>query len=237
MNCNTTNDRIGYIYLIEHQQAIKVGFSDNPIKRLASLQTANYLTLTLVATFVASFDQEQLFHTEYLHLSYGNEWYPLSLKTEALFFLENFNKLSYCRPRFPKRYITEASKLKASQTRAARKLENDLEAERCRVTNEMKINAIRASFKDIDNWYDSGLIFHAESSEAQALIAFGKKERVKNYLGFDVPIATKGSRKGKPEPIKYLRKIVELFGYTLSPCQKQRTEKGQRNIYRIIKPD
>lgn len=229
------DSRAGFIYFIEHDQAFKIGFSSNPEKRLLGLQTANYLPLRLIAKFEATFDREQLFHTEFSHFSYGNEWYPLTLKNEALHFLENFDILHYCYPLVRKMQMTEQARLKALMIKSENKRRNVVLNQESSVSNERKMLFIRQHF-DIDAWYISGLRLHVESEELKELVKFGCRDKVINFLGFCIPNSVASPKKRvKAQSIKYLRKIVALFGYSVSAGQKARIDGLTCNVYRIIK--
>lgn len=65
------------IYLIENQQnsAYKIGFSENPEKRLKALQTSNPTKLKLVATLEGDQQLEKEFHKKFKDFRLLGEWF------------------------------------------------------------------------------------------------------------------------------------------------------------------
>lgn len=220
--------RAGFIYFIEHDQAFKVGFSIQPEKRLSELQTANYLRLTLIGQFPATYDFEQLFHREFLHCSFGNEWYPLTLKTSALHFVTNFKTLHYCEPK-PKLHHLAAVDRSIFKRKRLPIAENDPRF----ISDTDKVELLRRVL-DFDILIESGKLFHWQSEELRPLIKFGSRAVVCNFLGFGIPTIIKGPNKGKPDVIRYLGRILELFDCETTGCKRR--ENGKiLNYYRITK--
>ena len=66
-----------YIYLISDPKsnAVKIGRSDNPMKRVAELQTGNPNPLTLLSCFAAEATVEQVIHVHLKQYSLNGEWF------------------------------------------------------------------------------------------------------------------------------------------------------------------
>lgn len=65
------------IYFIQNEatQAIKIGFSDNPVKRLASLQTGSAEQLVMIATMPGGFTEERILHERFEEFRLFGEWF------------------------------------------------------------------------------------------------------------------------------------------------------------------
>jgi hypothetical protein len=65
------------IYFIQNEisKAIKIGFSDSPIRRLVSLQTATPDPLVLLATTDGGFKEEQILHQRFEDFRLAGEWF------------------------------------------------------------------------------------------------------------------------------------------------------------------
>lgn len=66
-----------YIYLIRDYKsnAVKIGRSDNPAKRVAELQTGNPYPLELLYSFSADPSLEQIIHKELQEYALSGEWF------------------------------------------------------------------------------------------------------------------------------------------------------------------
>lgn len=64
-----------YIIKIKDKDICKIGYSENPEKRLTSLQTANYEKLELVATFKGNKDLELHLHKKFGAYRLNGEWF------------------------------------------------------------------------------------------------------------------------------------------------------------------
>lgn len=89
MDSNKISNQNGLIYLMEHSEAFKVGFTQNAQKRLKHTQTHLPQKLALVLTVPGTFEAEQDFHKLFKHESLGNEWYPISFKPTAVAYLQS----------------------------------------------------------------------------------------------------------------------------------------------------
>jgi len=69
--------KIGLVYFIEAVgiSRVKIGYSDNPDKRLKQLTTGSPLTLELRATMPGSLTTEKELHQRFNHLCIDNEWF------------------------------------------------------------------------------------------------------------------------------------------------------------------
>jgi len=66
-----------YVYLISDPKsnAVKIGRSDNPMKRVGELQTGNPNTLSLLSCFAAEPSVEQIIHKHLEDYSLNGEWF------------------------------------------------------------------------------------------------------------------------------------------------------------------
>ena len=65
----------GYVYAITDGEYIKIGYSVNPKKRVAELQTGNARLLSLLGTIEGTEDDERAMHAKYAHLNVLQEWF------------------------------------------------------------------------------------------------------------------------------------------------------------------
>lgn len=67
----------GYIYFIEipGRDLIKIGYSENPSKRLGALQTSHPEKLVLLAAIPGSLKDERRQHERFVHLHVRGEWF------------------------------------------------------------------------------------------------------------------------------------------------------------------
>jgi acylphosphatase len=74
----------GYVYLISDGTAYKIGYSTNPEKRVAELQTGNPRVLRLVAKMKGTESDEKALHTRFHYANLVQEWFrPLVTIKEA----------------------------------------------------------------------------------------------------------------------------------------------------------
>lgn len=206
----------GFIYLIEHQFAFKVGFSQHPQKRLLGLQTSNYLPLQLTGFFEAAIEDELAFHLAFKTYSLGNEWYPVVVRQLALEYLRNIDvdlRVDLPNPKKAAKVSTLPQKV---------------------FTEAEKRDYIKAcvNIKDLLN---PGVRWSKYSSQIASLVKFGKRKKSVEALGYRVPKITKGKRKGEYDGIRYLRQIIALFGYQLSSVIKEKQSGHRFNSYHVIK--
>lgn len=64
-----------YVYFIHNGEAIKIGKSINPSKRMAGLQTSYHKPLTLLATMEGGTIEEAGLHMRFNHLRLSGEWF------------------------------------------------------------------------------------------------------------------------------------------------------------------
>lgn len=67
----------GYVYLITDGEYVKIGYSVNPPKRVAELQTGNARVLSLLGTIKGTEQDERALHAKYAHLNVLQEWFEL----------------------------------------------------------------------------------------------------------------------------------------------------------------
>lgn len=72
-----TSSPAGRIYFVAAPEAsrIKIGFSNNPDKRIASLMTSSAYKLETIAVIEGSREQEQALHQRFAHLRVHREWF------------------------------------------------------------------------------------------------------------------------------------------------------------------
>ena len=66
------------IYLARSQGYYKIGFSNDPLKRLAELQVGNPSSIELVGTIPGTFLEERRLHTLFKGKRIRGEWFALS---------------------------------------------------------------------------------------------------------------------------------------------------------------
>lgn len=77
--------RQGYVYLISDGTAYKVGYSVNPNKRVAELQTGNPRKLSLLAFVPGTEADEKALHAKYIADNLLQEWFTASPELRAEF--------------------------------------------------------------------------------------------------------------------------------------------------------
>jgi hypothetical protein len=95
----------------------------------------------------------------------------------------------------------------------------------------LKIKALQ--YLKIERFLDREKVWHKDSPELVELCKLGRRERIIAALGFKVPVIAKGANKGKTDSIKYLRKVLEVVGLKLGPCQKVQKDGERLNTYAL----
>ncbi|MEG3877644.1 GIY-YIG nuclease family protein [Microcoleus sp. herbarium7] len=67
-----------YFILDDRNNAIKIGYSKNPLQRLSELQTGNSTRLRLIKTIEGGITVERKLHTKFKNLRIGGEWFQAS---------------------------------------------------------------------------------------------------------------------------------------------------------------
>lgn len=78
-------DAQGYVYAITDGEFVKIGYSVNPSKRIAELQTGNARLLSLVGTIPGTESDERKLHAKYEHLNVLQEWFEIDTDLLAEF--------------------------------------------------------------------------------------------------------------------------------------------------------
>lgn len=75
------DEMIEGVYLIQAQPsgAVKIGYSKDVYRRLASLQTANAETLSVVGVLDLDMDGEKALHKRFRHFRLSGEWFQVSV--------------------------------------------------------------------------------------------------------------------------------------------------------------
>lgn len=68
-------DNPGYVYFVSDGEAIKIGFSERPERRLNGLQSGHRLPLKILAVVPATVTNEQELHKRFAHLHIRGEWF------------------------------------------------------------------------------------------------------------------------------------------------------------------
>lgn len=78
------------IYLIEckHTKSYKIGYSNNPHKRLTELQTGNAYFLNILATIEGSIKDEKLLHNKFNKYKLKGEWFKCNDEIKNYFKVE-----------------------------------------------------------------------------------------------------------------------------------------------------
>lgn len=95
----------------------------------------------------------------------------------------------------------------------------------------LKVKALE--FLNLNQFMESGKTWTKDSPELIELCKQGERERIINSIGFRVPTIAKGPNKGKPDAIRYLRKLLEMVGLKLGPCQQSRKDGRKVNSYSL----
>lgn len=81
-----SRDVHGFVYFIRAGDAIKIGFSIHPIKRVDELQIGNPEELELLGAFGGTERDEKALHADFSHLEIRSEWFRA--EQELLDFIE-----------------------------------------------------------------------------------------------------------------------------------------------------
>lgn len=65
----------GYIYFITDGEAVKIGFSEKPLRRLGGLQSGHPKPLRLIGAVPASVMEEVAIHKRFDHIRIRGEWF------------------------------------------------------------------------------------------------------------------------------------------------------------------
>lgn len=66
---------MGHVYFISRGDAIKIGFSSTPVRRMTNLQHQQTEMLELLATAPGTMRHERSLHEKFEHLAIGGEWF------------------------------------------------------------------------------------------------------------------------------------------------------------------
>lgn len=75
IDCIQAAEKQSSVYFIHNGEAIKIGVSTNPQKRLASLQTSYHKPLTMLAVINGGRDVESKLHTKFDKFRLSGEWF------------------------------------------------------------------------------------------------------------------------------------------------------------------
>jgi hypothetical protein len=77
----------GYVYFVQADEAIKIGYSANPEMRLADLQIGSHQVLELIGVMEGTPKTEHAIHEQFEHLRIRGEWFASGL--ELLEFIDS----------------------------------------------------------------------------------------------------------------------------------------------------
>jgi hypothetical protein len=66
---------MGYIYFVAQRDAVKIGFSVYPDKRIGNIQTANSEPLEVLGYYRGEQEEEKRLHVQFAHLKIKGEWF------------------------------------------------------------------------------------------------------------------------------------------------------------------
>lgn len=69
----------GFVYFLRCGDFVKIGYSENPKRRLLHLQTATPYDFELIGAHKGSREQEQYLHKTFAHLRHRHEWFRCAL--------------------------------------------------------------------------------------------------------------------------------------------------------------
>lgn len=78
------SQKLGYIYFITDDVAVKIGYSVDVPRRLIELQQPHYLTLRVIAQFVGTPADESALHERFKDLVIQREWFKMSPRIEEM---------------------------------------------------------------------------------------------------------------------------------------------------------
>lgn len=79
-----------YLVTCDETNTCKIGFSSNPEKRLAQLQTGNPFPLQIKAIIEGDIALEKELHKKFSHLSQSGEWFVYNAEIKDYFQIEEF---------------------------------------------------------------------------------------------------------------------------------------------------
>ena len=88
------------IYLIkcDTTNSCKIGYSDNPLKRLGTLQTGNPYPLELISTIEGDLLKEKELHQRFSHLKLQGEWFDYSDEVKEFFEINENGFITFNQP-------------------------------------------------------------------------------------------------------------------------------------------
>ena len=87
-----------YVYIVATEKELKIGYSSNPVKRMACMQTGNPKKLHLVTTLnhedYSAQELEKLLHIAFYKERLEGEWFKISVIKDLFFaFKKDFDKI------------------------------------------------------------------------------------------------------------------------------------------------
>lgn len=200
---------IGYIFLVQSDHAFLLDYSLNYSARFITLKSATYLDLRFVDFYdlPKSFERDFFNRFQFSHIK--NSWYSIGVLPDAL------------------AYIAAAVERQKEATR-----------KKTKPTQTPLVGTHRLvyilSHLDLKPLIQSADTLHRHSPELQPLIEFGCNPVHAAKLGFSMPVTTAGRDKGKPDPIRYLGRLLDLYDRRLELVDQPKVNGERRNNYRIV---
>lgn len=197
----------GFIFLVENKEAFTVAFSLNCSARFETLKAATHHKLRFVDFFPLPKSFELQFHREFNLYHLSNNWYSIEVRKQAIEYIK-------------------AEVLKIQDA------EDNLEPPKLTGFNRMVYIAAHIDIKALIDSVDN---LHRNSPELQKIVEFGLNPDHVAKLGFTVPITTAGPDKGKPDPIRYLGRLLDVYDRKLELADQTKIDGARFNYYRITK--
>lgn len=201
------SDKSGYIFLVKNKEAFTVDFSPNPWRRLGALQAGTHLDLKLVNFYALPQVLEREFNQEFKLFNLRDKWYSIDALAEALAYL------------------------KLAESSACEKIDKPSPTHLTGLHRQVYI----LNHLDLKPLIQSANTLHRYSPELQPVIEFGSNPIHAAKLGFTMPVTTAGPDKGKPDPIRYLGRLLDLYDRKLELVDQPKVDGERRNNYRIVK--
>lgn len=200
----------GYIFLVKSDRAFLLDYSLNFSARFSSLKASTYLDLKFVDFYdlPKTFERDFFNRFQYAHLK--NRWYSENVFSKALVYIEE----TVAALKLAKSVLTEPPPKPLIGMQRLVYILNHL---------------------DLKPLMQSAAILNRHSVELLPVVEFGSNPVHSAKLGFTLPITTSGPDKGKPDPIRYLSRLLDLYDFELDLVQQPKVNGVRQNNYSIRK--
>lgn len=107
-----------------------------------------------------------------------------------------------------------------------------MNATKLRRAREIKFKFFCRLF-DMPTFLKTKHLLTRESPELKQFVKVGLRLTTTEKLGFGVPLTTRGPDKGKPDPIRYANKVLELHGWELHFVRREMNDRVVTNYYQL----